>query len=186
MGAFAVWITGLPASGKSTLAAALAGALRARGQDVAVLESDEWRRLLTPEPTWSERERDGFYRALARIGRLLTEHGVPVIFDATANRRRHRDQARRDIPRFLEVYVDCPLDVCRDRDPKGIYARAAGRGGTVPGLQVPYEPPERPDVVLRGDSADVGRAVADVVACLRARGYLSDDIPSTPGGRRCA
>jgi adenylylsulfate kinase len=172
VGAFAVWITGLPASGKSTLAAALAGALRARGRDVAVLESDEWRRILTPEPTWSERERDRFYGALARIGRLLTEHGVPVIFDATANRRRYREAARRDIPRLLEAYVDCPLEVCRARDPKGIYARAAAGAGTVPGLQVPYEPPERPDMVVRGDSPDVGRAVADVLACLRARGYL--------------
>jgi adenylylsulfate kinase len=98
-----VWITGLPASGKSTLAAALKAQLAAHGVDEAVLESDVLRRIFTVHPRYDEAERDVFYRQIAYVGELLVEHGVPVIFDATANRRLYRDRARREIPRFIEV-----------------------------------------------------------------------------------
>ena len=98
--AFAVWITGLPASGKSTLAAALKAQLAARGVAVAVLESDVLRRIFTVHPRYDEAERDVFYRQVAYVGELLVEHGVPVIFDATANRRLYRDRARHEIPRL--------------------------------------------------------------------------------------
>lgn len=168
-----MWLTGLPASGKSTLAAALRRKLEARGVRAAVLESDALRRVLTPEPTYSEAERDVFYGAMAFIGRLLTEHGVPVIFDATAHRRRYRERARREIPRFLEVHVDCPLGVCASRDPKGIYRRAReGSATDVPGLQAPYEPPERPDVVARGDREAPEDAARRIVVALEERGWL--------------
>jgi adenylylsulfate kinase len=171
---FAVWITGLPASGKSTLAAALVHALAARGVTVAVLESDSLRRILTPRPDYSEEERDVFYGAMAYIGRLLTEHGVPVIFDATANRRKYRDRARHEIPRFVEVYVDCPLDVCTARDPKGVYRKAReGAAETVPGMQAAYEPPEHPEVVTRGDREAPEVAARRVVAALMEKGYLA-------------
>jgi adenylylsulfate kinase len=169
----AVWITGLPASGKSTVTAALARELKARGLSVAVLESDALRQVLTPRPTYSEEEREVFYGAMAYIGRLLTEHGVTVIFDATANRRRYRERARQQIPRFVEVYVDCPLEVCMTRDPKGIYRRArAGAAGTVPGMQATYEPPEDPDVVIHGDRESPETAARRVVAAIVERGYL--------------
>ncbi len=171
---FAVWITGLPASGKSTVAAALARELSTRGIDVAVLESDALRRIFTPHPRYNEEERDIFYGAMTHVGRLLTEHGVPVIFDATANRRAYRDRARQHIPRFLEVYVDCPLKVCMDRDPKGIYHKAQqGKATTVPGLQSAYEPPERPEVVVHGDWEAPEVAARRVVATLVDKGYLS-------------
>ena len=81
------------------------------------------------------------------IGTLLTRHGVPVIFDATANRRSYRDAARRQTPRFIEVFVDVPLEVCVARDPKGIYRNATD---DVPGLQAVYEPPEKPEIVING------------------------------------
>lgn len=150
--AFAVWITGLPSSGKSTLSTALAIQLAARGVDVAVLESDALRRVLTPHPTYTEEERAVFYRAMAYIGRLLVDHGVPVIFDATAHRRAYRDQARQWIAHFLEIYVDCPLAECMKRDAKGIYRRAReGAASTVPGLQEAFEPPEQPDLIVGRD-----------------------------------
>jgi adenylylsulfate kinase len=171
--AFAVWITGLPSSGKSTVAAALASQLAARGADVAVLESDALRRVFTPRPAYDEAERDAFYQAMAYVGKLLVEHGVPVIFDATANRRIYRDRARREISRFLEVYLDCPLAVCVQRDPKGIYRRGqVGDTGTVPGLQVAYEPPEQPDVVVRGDSEAPEAGAQRVLAKLIEKQYL--------------
>lgn len=171
---FAVWITGLPASGKSTLAAALSRELSNRGIDVAVLESDALRRVLTPHPCYSEEERDVLYGAMAHVGRLLTEHGVPVIFDATANRRAHRDRARQHIPQFVEVYVDCPLDVCIGRDPKGIYQKARqGKATTVPGIQSTYEPPENPEVIVRGDQEAPEVAARRIVATLVEKGYLA-------------
>jgi adenylylsulfate kinase len=172
---FAVWITGLPASGKSTVASALRKELAARGVNVAVLESDELRKVLTPQPRYDEPERDFFYRALVSVGLLLTRHGVSVIFDATANRRAYRDRAREEIARFLEVFVDSPLSVCIARDPKGIYRR--GREGSatgVPGLQADYEPPRSPDVVVRGDAEEPDRAARRIVGKLVEKGYVKE------------
>lgn len=170
---FAVWITGLPASGKSTVAAALARDLAGRGTNVAVLTSDTLRRIFTPAPLYDEAERDVFYGGMAYIGRLLVEHGVSVIFDATANRRSYRDRARRQILKFLEVYVACPLSLCEERDPKGIYRRArAGAASDVPGIQAQYEPPLQPDVVVRGDSDAPTEAAHRIVAKLIDKGYL--------------
>ena len=150
--AFAVWITGLPASGKSTIAAKLVDQLLDRGVDAAVLESDELRKILTPHPRYDPDERDMFYRQMLYLGVLLTQRGVPVIFDATANRRLYRCWARQQIPKFVEAYVDCPLAICIARDPKGIYRRAReGKAETVPGLQAAYEAPEKPEIILHGD-----------------------------------
>lgn len=171
--AFAVWFTGLPSSGKSTVSAALAAELAARGVDVAILESDTLRRVFTPRPTYTEEERDVFYQAMAYVGKLLVEHGVPVIFDATANRRSYRDRARQSIPRFLEVYVDCPLDVCMQRDVKGIYKRAKqGATSTVPGLQAVYELPENPDLVISGTQETPGLAAQRVLTKLIEQRYV--------------
>ncbi len=171
--AFAVWITGLPASGKSTLARALKTQLSARGVNAAVLESDALRRVMFDQPRYGPHERDAFYRLLAYIGALLTEYGVPVILDATANRREYRERARQQIPRFLEVYVDCPLETCMARDPKGIYRQAReGEVANVPGLQAPYEPPEAPDVLVHGDTESPNAAAERIVAKLAKKGYL--------------
>ena len=90
---FAIWITGLPASGKSTIVSVLKPQLERLGLTVEVLESDEVRRVLTPTPTYSEAERDLFYRALAFFGQKLVAHGVTVVFDATASRRVYRDRS---------------------------------------------------------------------------------------------
>ncbi|HEY6010716.1 MAG TPA: adenylyl-sulfate kinase [Nitrospirota bacterium] len=148
---FAVWITGLPASGKSTIARELVKQLAALNMHAVVLESDEMRRILTPEATYSSEERDRFYRMMTLIGNLLVRQNVNVIFDATANRRAYCDYARGIIPRFMEVHVRCPLELCMKRDPKGIYSRAAAAGtGSVPGMQVPYETPLTPDAAVDG------------------------------------
>ena len=169
---FALWITGLPASGKSTLAAALKSQLAERGVDVAVLESDSLRKILTPHPRYDEAERDAFYGQMAYIGALLVEHGVPVIFDATANLRIYRSRAREQISRFLEIYVDSPVSVCVARDPKGLYRQAqAGGTVTVPGIQAAYEPPEAPDLIVHGDRESPEAAARRVVELLADEGY---------------
>ncbi len=146
---FAIWITGLPASGKSTIVRALTPRLEALDLAVEVLESDKVRQVLTPDATYAEGERDLFYRALAFTGARLVEHHVTVVFDATASKRIYRDFARRLIPKFMEVAVVCPLQLCMQRDYKGTYERGRrGETSTVPGLQVPYEPPLNPDITI--------------------------------------
>lgn len=171
--AFAVWLTGLPASGKSAIADVLKVRLARTGLVVEVLESDAVRRELTPTPTYSPEERDLFYRALAFFGSRLVEHGVPVIFDATANRRAYRDRARALIGHFLEVAVVCPLEVCRQRDRKGIYQRGAeGKSATVPGLQDAYEPPLEPEVTVDTTRLTPEAAAETIVVALQAKGYL--------------
>ena len=171
-GSVAIWITGLPASGKSTITKALARRLGERGAAPAILESDELRKILTPEATYTPEERALFYRQMALLGALLVRTGISVIFDATANRRAYRDYARSLITRFVEVYVDCPLATCVARDPKGIYAAAAEhRSTSVPGVQDAYEPPHAPDVAVScTDDPDV--AADRIVAKLKVLEYL--------------
>jgi adenylylsulfate kinase len=148
---FGIWLTGMPSSGKSTITRSLVELLRERGVLPVVLESDTLRRTLTPEPTYAPEERDRFYRQMAELGALISRHGVPVIFDATANLRKYRDEGRSLIPHFVEVLVRCPLDECRRRDAKGIYAAAArGAASNVPGIQTEYEPPDAPEVTIDG------------------------------------
>ena len=171
--AFAVWITGLPASGKSTIAANLTTQLSDRGVDVAVLESDELRKIFTPHARYDPEERDNFYQQMVYVGALLTRHGVPVIFDATANRRLYRDWARHQISKFVEVYVECPLATCMARDPKGVYRRAReAKASTVPGLQTAYEAPQKPEVVLHGDRDAPEDAARSVITKLAELGYV--------------
>ncbi len=171
--AFAVWITGLPASGKSTLAAAVKQQLARRGVDAAVLESDGLRQIFRPASSYSEEDRDAFYAQLVAIGALLMNHGVPVIFDATANRRAYRDKARAQFRHFIEVYVDCPLETCVQRDPKGIYQRAScGEASHVPGVQAPYEPPRAPEVVVHGAPEAPEDAARRVIEALVEGGHL--------------
>ena len=171
---FAVWITGLPASGKSTVAAALEREIRSLGITVKVLESDALRRVFSPEASYDERDREYFYGAVVFVGEVLMEQGMSVIFDATANRRSYRDRARRRIARFIEVFVDCPLAVCIQRDPKGIYRRALeGQASYVPGLQAVYEPPYGADVVIRGDQDDPEQAAHRIVDVLASKGFLT-------------
>ena len=162
--AFAIWLTGLPASGKTTLAKGLASSLQARGLTIQVLDSDDLRDVLTPEPSYTSKERDWFYRVVAFIAGLLTRNGVNVLIAATANRRRYRDHARQTVQRFIEVYVQCSLETCIERDEKGIYQKAlAGQATTVPGLQVPYEPPGDPAVVVDTEQTSPQEGVRQIL-----------------------
>jgi len=159
---FAVWITGIPASGKTSITRELMKKLEAQKVHTVVLESDEMRTILTPEPTYSPEERDWFYKALASIGAVIVRSGVNVIFDATANKRAYRDYARSRIPKFIEAYVQCPLEVSMKRDPKGLYkSAAAGETSYVPGIQTPYEAPRGPEVTLNGQA--LPEASADIL-----------------------
>ena len=156
-----IWITGLPGSGKSTIAHFLAEKLRSLGVHSQILSSDSLRKVITPNPRYTEDERDVVYGALVYVAKILTANGVNVIIDATGNRRRYRENARREIPLFMEAYIRCPIDVCIEREakrvnlhgaPKNIYAKAfGGESKTVPGLGAPYEEPINPEVTVDSD-----------------------------------
>ena len=153
-----VWITGLPGSGKSTLANLLLEKLKAKNIHAQLVSIDMLRHAVTPKPTYSEEERDMVYAELVFTAKLLTENGVNVVIDATGNRRRYRDQARKQIGKFIEAYLHCPMDICIQREtrrknthqaPKQIYKKGmTGKSQTVPGLNVPYEPPTHPEITL--------------------------------------
>jgi adenylylsulfate kinase len=169
---WAIWITGLPGSGKSVVSRAAADAIAAAGESVALLELDEMRRLVTPAPTYSDVERDLVYRALVYVASALVEAGLPVIVDATAHRCAWRDLARAVIPAFAEVQLTCPLEVCRERErtrtgghaPRNIYAAAGTAGVRVPGVDVPYEPAAAPELTIDTTQETVASAAARIAA----------------------
>lgn len=165
-GGAVAWLTGLPASGKTTLAGRVRDRLSRAGVRAVLLDGDEVRRALVPAPGYSAAERDAFYATLARLAALLAHQGQVVLVAATAPRRAHRAQARALAPRFLEVWVSTPAAECQARDPKGLWAAAAtGLAPELPGAGLPYEPPASADVVaLGGDDEAAARAVADRLA----------------------
>ena len=168
---FAVWLTGLPASGKSAIAREVLRLLHERGVDASVLESDVMRTQLTPFPRYDEDDRSFFYGALLEIGAGLVRKGRPVIFDATANRRHYRDSARLYIERFCEVYVDTPVEICQARDVKGLYRNAAVTA--LPGGGTPYEPPRAPEVVVPGALRAPRDSARMIVAHLCDQGWVT-------------
>lgn len=157
-----VWFTGLPASGKSTLARRVARALAA--ERPVVLDSDALRAAIAPGLGYGPSSRAHFYGCLARLAALLAEQGHLVLVPATAQRRAFRDDARRRAPRFVEVYVEAPAAACARRDIKGLYR-------AVPGLTSGYEPPLAPDVTVRGgrDRTAVARVVEALAPALQRR-----------------
>ena len=147
---WAIWITGLPGSGKSSIARAALAELTAAGEHVEHLELDVLRRALTPTPTYDAAEREAVYRALVLIARTLVQAGQPVLIDATAHRRAWRDLARVCLGSFAEVQL----------------SHAGRPGATVPGVDVPYEPAESPELVIdttRESVEEAGRRVAALV-----------------------
>jgi adenylylsulfate kinase len=159
-GGAVVWLTGLPASGKSTLAARLRERI---GAGAVLLDSDAVRPVLAPDLDYQPAGRDELYRRLGGLAALIARQGCVVIVAATAPTRDQRARARAMAPRFLEVYLDVPLAACAARDPKGLYARArSGQAPDLPGAGAPYEPPDHPDVVATGgeDEAAVDAVLA--------------------------
>ncbi len=147
-----VWITGLPGSGKSTVSEAL----KEKFPEAEVLRMDELRKIVTPEPVYSDSEREYVYRTLVYTAKTLNELGHNVIIDATGNRRSWRNLARAEIPVFLEVYLKCPLEICMQREksridrhaaPEGIYEKGE-KGWPVPGVNTAYEAPEKPELII--------------------------------------
>jgi adenylyl-sulfate kinase len=170
---FTVWFTGLPSSGKSTLARMLEQVLVERGQRVEVLDGDEVRLRLSRGLGFSKEDRDENIRRITYVAKLITRCGGVAITCAISPYRALREEARQEIGRFVEVYVKCALDVCIDRDVKGLYAKALR--GEIPvftGVSDPYEAPLAAEVVVETDRESPEESLAKILQHLETLGYL--------------
>jgi bifunctional enzyme CysN/CysC len=163
-----VWITGLSGSGKSTVGVAAEQVLVGAGRAAYLLDGDNLRHGLNADLGFSEEDRRENVRRVGEVAALVADAGLVAIVPVIAPYRSARDDVRRRVEdagiRFLEVWMATPLEVCEERDPKGLYAQArAGELTGLTGLDAPYEPPERPELVLGLDGATVAEQVACVV-----------------------
>ena len=168
-GGCTIWLTGLPSAGKSTIAREVARALRERGRRVEVLDGDEMRRTLTRGLGFSREDRDENIRRIGFVASLLARNGVVAIVAAISPYRQARAEARAlHAPgSFLEVFVATPVEVCAQRDPKGLYARQrSGELRGLSGVDDPYEPPEQPELVVPAHQETPGESAARVLALL--------------------
>ena len=172
MGAI-VWLTGLSGAGKSTIAHAAEAQLIAQGVCAEVLDGDSIREKFSRGLGYSKQDRDENVRRAGYVAGLLARHGVVVLVALISPYRAARDQVREDMRsagiRFVEVFVNAPLDVCEARDPKGLYEKA--RRGEIPaftGLEDPYEPPLSPEVECRTDRDTVETCVGSVLSTLQS------------------
>jgi adenylyl-sulfate kinase len=173
MRGFTLWFTGLPSSGKSTLARRVEEILLERGLRVEVLDGDEVRENLSKGLGYSKEDRDTNIRRIGYVARLLSRNGVVAIAAAISPYREVRDEVRRAIGRFVEVHVDCPIAVLKERDVKGLYKKAlAGEIKHFTGVDDPYEAPLKPEVHIASDREDVEQSVHKIVATLEAMGYI--------------
>lgn len=181
---FTVWLTGLPCSGKSTVARKLARALLRRGRRVEVLDGDIVRQNLSYGLGFSREGRDRNIRRIAFVASLLARNGVIVVVAVVSPYRAARDEARRLLGDFFEVHVDCPASECERRDVKGMYKRArAGELRGFTGVDDPYEAPLNPELSLLTDRQSSEDSVARVEAALLETGRLSvsdPDLGDTP------
>jgi adenylyl-sulfate kinase len=172
-GGFTVWFTGLSGSGKSTLAELLVAVLEERGRRYELLDGDVVRTNLSKGLGFSKEDRDTNILRIGWVAERLTYHGAAVVVSAISPYRVIRDQVRARIPRFVEVFVSCPVEVCAQRDVKGLYEKAfRGEITGFTGVDDPYEPPEHAEVVVETDRMTPEECLTQVVARLEELGYL--------------
>jgi adenylylsulfate kinase len=168
---FVVWIEGLPGSGKSTLSKRLADRLRTSGWKVEILDGDEVRAMFSPELGYSRKDREFHARRVSYVARMLARNGVAVLVAMITPYETSRQAARATAgDRFVEVWLSCPVEVCRQRDPKGLYARAA-QGGVprMTGVDDPFEEPLNPDVTVDTSTHSVEASTQAIVEALGRR-----------------
>ena len=169
-----VWFTGLPSAGKTTVATLVAEELRAREVPVELLDGDVVRTNVCKGLGFSKEDRDENIRRVGYICHWLTDAKRAAVIAAFISPYREiRDEVRDRIGRFVEVYVECPLDTLVERDVKGLYRKAlAGEIRNFTGVDDPYEPPLNPEVVARTDRESPEESGARVLAALEERGYI--------------
>lgn len=172
---FVIWIIGLASAGKSTLARLVEQRLLDDGHSAVLLEpssGEELKKRLMPDLGF---DRDGKIQITRRLGylaRLITQCGGVAVVPWITPERGPLEEVRKEIGRFVEVYVRCPLDVCKERDHRGIYVRAETEGHPVPGVTEPFEPPSNPEVTVDSTQQTPEQEVSDIMASLKSLGYV--------------
>ena len=171
---FTLWFTGLSGAGKTTIAEIVEKELRERGRRVEVLDGDIVRTNLSKGLTFSREDRDTNILRIGFVANLLTRNGVGVIVSAISPFKEARDQVRRNVGEdFIEVFVDAPLEVCAERDVKGLYEKAfTGEIEHFTGVSDPYEPPAAPELHIKTNEEEPQESARRVIAKLEELGYL--------------
>jgi adenylylsulfate kinase len=168
-----VWFTGLSGAGKTTIRMAVEEQLRAQGHKVEVLDGDIVRENLTKGLGFSKEDRDENIRRIGFVSHLLTRNGVIVLVSAISPYRDIRAEVRQRIGDFVEVFVNAPLEVCEERDVKGLYKRArSGEIKQFTGISDPYEAPLSPEIECRTDLETLEESATKVLTQLQEMGYL--------------
>jgi len=172
---FTLWFTGLSGAGKTTIAEIVEHELRIRTRKIEVLDGDIVRTNLSKGLGFSREDRDTNVLRIGFVADLLTRHGVGVIVSAISPFKEVRDQVRQNVGEdFIEIFVDAPLEVCAERDVKGLYKRAfAGEIPQFTGVSDPYEAPEAPELHIKTDEEEPQESAARVIGYLEDLGYLT-------------
>jgi adenylyl-sulfate kinase len=173
---FTLWFTGLSGAGKSTISDAIARRLREHGASVEVLDGDVVRTHLSRGLGFSREDRDENIRRIGFVCELLSRNGVIAIAAAISPYRAVREEVRRRIENFVEVYVECPIEVLAERDVKGLYKKAlAGEIANFTGISDPYEPPVSPEITVDSSTETVEQSVERIWATLERLGLVRFD-----------
>ncbi len=178
---FTLWFTGLSGAGKTTVSKVVEKTLRERGLRVEILDGDVVRTHLSKGLGFSREDRDTNIRRIAFVSLLLSRNGVAVLVAAISPYRAIRDEAREMIGNFVEVFVKCPLDVCIERDVKGLYEKAIkGEIKEFTGVSDPYEEPLSPELVVETHQESADKSAQRVIATLERLGHVP--APAIGGG----
>ena len=170
---FTAWFTGIPCSGKTTIADRVAEILREKGYKVERLDGDIVRKGLTSDLGFSKEDRDENIKRVTFVAKLLTRNGVAVLATFVSPYRERRAKTRQEIGSFVEVYTRCPVEVCMERDVKGMYEKAlAGEIKNFTGVDDPYEEPENPELILDTDKESIDECAQRVLEKLGELGYI--------------
>ena len=168
-----LWFTGLPCSGKTTIADKLVPILRSRGKKIERLDGDIVRQGLTRDLGFSKEDRDKNIERVTFVAKLLTRNNIIVLATFVSPYRERRRKSRQEIGKFIEVYVKASLEECIKRDVKGMYKKAlAGEIKNFTGIDDPYEEPTDPEITLDTDNETVEESVKKIVKYLENKGYI--------------
>jgi adenylylsulfate kinase len=172
---FVIWLTGLPSSGKTTIASTLKPKLKQLGYNAEILDGDTLRNELSPDLGFTKQDIYTHARKVIFLCKILYRNRIVSIVSAVSPHKEVRDFIRKEIGNFVEVYVSCSLDTCIKRDCKGLYKKALdGKMHNLIGLQIPYEEPVNPEVTVNTEHDSLDNIVNKIISKLKDLGYMSD------------
>jgi adenylylsulfate kinase len=171
---FTIWFTGLPSSGKTTIADRVAEVLKNKDYKVEQLDGDVVRKILSKDLGFSKQDRNENIKRAIGLAKTLTHEDIVVLASFVSPYRKQRRDARKEIQKFIEVYVRCPVEICIQRDVKGLYKKALeGKVKDFTGVDDPYEEPEHPELIIDTNKESIEESVKKVLQKIEKLGYLT-------------